>query len=494
VPDRPRPVADSPAGGSSPVPEEYGALGGPLPPAPEEAEQRQRRPFRWRTSRDEEAAAPPEVPRTPVAYARTTDAQPAGEPAPGAPPGRTAAPPGEGRRRQAARTEPAGDVPTGTRPRPAARTEPAAPPGPVTPAERPATAERTPAAGRPAEPSPAAVRPAAAGTPAAAEAPTPAASPGPVERQLGARPTSAPAAAATPEPAARPPAVPPAGAPPAERTPAPGAASPEPVAEPGGGRAPRPDARAAGAQPAVAAEPARSDARRPDSRSRAAGAGRAAGAEPAGPAPAAGPVTPRQGTRAVGAAPSSRAPVATDAPTAAVPVVAPDDAGDAGDQERRRFRIVPAGVPKDRVDERGRVRRPAVTDPPEPEARPAAYLKETVRTRQVIRHFDLASVLRVSLMFYALGLLSVTLAGVVLWNVASTLGIITSIDKSIRTLFDLKSFTLHPLSVLGYGLAAGLVLVIAGALINVLIAMFFNLISDVTGGLVVRVVAEPDDR
>jgi hypothetical protein len=453
VPDRPRPVADSPVGGSSPVPEAYGALGGPLPPAPEEPEQRQRRPFRWRTSRDEEAA-PPELPRTPVSYARTTDAQPAGEP----PPGRSAAPPGEGRRRQATPTEPAADVPTGNRSRSAARTEPAAPPGPVTPAERPGTTEQPPPAGpsAPVEPPSPAVRPAAAGAPAAAEAPTPAAAPGPAERPLGAGPTSAPAAAAAPEPAARPSAEPPAGAPPAES--------------------------------------ARSDARRPDSRSRAAAVGRAAGAEPAGPAPAAVPVTPRQGTRAVGAAPPSRAPVATDAPTAAVPVVAADGAGDAGDRERRRVRIVPAGVAKDRVDERGRVRRPAVTDPPEPEARPAAYLKETVRTRQVIRHFDLASVLRVSLMFYALGLLSVTLAGVVLWNVASTLGIITSIDKSIRTLFDLKSFTLHPLPVLGYGLAAGLVLVIAGALINVLIAMFFNLISDVTGGLVVRVVAEPDDR
>jgi hypothetical protein len=167
--------------------------------------------------------------------------------------------------------------------------------------------------------------------------------------------------------------------------------------------------------------------------------------------------------------------------------VADDDTGG------RRFRVVAPSVLREGVDERGRVRRQKDSGPATPEARPAAYMKETIRTRQVIRHFDLISVARVSLLFYFLGVVSLVLAGVVLWNVAAALGTITSIDKSIRTLFDLTSFTLHPVPVLGYGCAAGVVLMFAGTLMNVLVATIFNLISDVTGGIVVRVVAQPDD-
>jgi hypothetical protein len=85
------------------------------------------------------------------------------------------------------------------------------------------------------------------------------------------------------------------------------------------------------------------------------------------------------------------------------------------------------------------------------------------------------------------------LAGVALWNVASALGTITSIDKSIKTLFDLKTFTLRPGPVLAYSLAGGAILVVIGTLVNVMIAVVFNLISDVTGGLAVRVVSHPDD-
>lgn len=101
--------------------------------------------------------------------------------------------------------------------------------------------------------------------------------------------------------------------------------------------------------------------------------------------------------------------------------------------------------------------------------------------------------LRVSFLFYFLAMVVTLLAGVALWNVASALGTITSIDKSIKTLFDLKTFTLRPLPVLAYSAAAGAVLVVVGSLVNVMIAVVFNLISDVTGGLAVRVVSRADD-
>ncbi|MDQ6783009.1 MAG: DUF3566 domain-containing protein, partial [Actinomycetota bacterium] len=159
----------------------------------------------------------------------------------------------------------------------------------------------------------------------------------------------------------------------------------------------------------------------------------------------------------------------------------------------RRTRVVPA-VPRQRLGPDGRVLTESTTAPAEPEPRPAAFLKETIRTRQVVRHVETWSVLRVSFLFYLLAMVVTLLAGVALWNVASALGTITSIDKSIKTLFDLKTFTLRPLPVLSYSAAGAAALVVVGTLVNTMVAVVFNLISDVTGGVAVRIVAQPDDE
>ncbi|MGI8753333.1 MAG: DUF3566 domain-containing protein [Acidimicrobiales bacterium] len=183
-----------------------------------------------------------------------------------------------------------------------------------------------------------------------------------------------------------------------------------------------------------------------------------------------------------------RAPLEADRPARARTVVHEE----APPRPARRTRVVPA-VPRRRLDPDGRALPASRTSPPEPEPRPAAFLRETIRTRQVVRHVETWSVLRVSFLFYFLGMAVTLLAGVALWNVASALGTITSIDKSIKTLFDLKTFTLRPAPVLAYSVAAGVILVVVGTLVNVMIAVVFNLISDVTGGIAVRVVSRPDD-
>lgn len=187
-------------------------------------------------------------------------------------------------------------------------------------------------------------------------------------------------------------------------------------------------------------------------------------------------------------APTSRSGTVTLAPRPVAPVAS------VASPPVRRSRVVLPAVPRQPVGTDGRIVASSASSPPEPEPRPAAYLKETIRTRQVIRHVDTRTVVRVSLLFYVLGVVVLLLAGVLLWNVATALGTITSIDKSIKTLFDLKAFTLRPLPVLGYGAAFGVVVVIFGTLVNVLASVFFNLISDVTGGVAVRVVAQPDDE
>jgi hypothetical protein len=113
-------------------------------------------------------------------------------------------------------------------------------------------------------------------------------------------------------------------------------------------------------------------------------------------------------------------------------------------------------------------------------------------SRRLVRRVDTWTVFKVSLFFYLLGLAIVIVAGVILWNVASTFGTIASIQKSVRSLFDLTNFVLKPVPLLEYTAAGGGVLALLGTIVNTVAALLYNLISDVAGGVQVVVVTEPD--
>jgi hypothetical protein len=101
--------------------------------------------------------------------------------------------------------------------------------------------------------------------------------------------------------------------------------------------------------------------------------------------------------------------------------------------------------------------------------------------------------LKLSFLFYLCVLLVVLIAGIVLWNIATAVGAVTSIEKFIKSLFDLNSFTLHPGVILEASAAGGIILVILATGINVLAALLYNLISDVVGGVQVIVLEEQDE-
>lgn len=109
------------------------------------------------------------------------------------------------------------------------------------------------------------------------------------------------------------------------------------------------------------------------------------------------------------------------------------------------------------------------------------------RTGSTIRHVDVLSVAKVSLVFYLIILAVVVIASIMLWYAADAFGTLHSIEKSVRTLFDLRSFTLHVAAVALYTCAGGGVLAVAGTLANVLAAVVYNLISDLVGGVKVDV-------
>jgi Transmembrane domain of unknown function (DUF3566) len=116
---------------------------------------------------------------------------------------------------------------------------------------------------------------------------------------------------------------------------------------------------------------------------------------------------------------------------------------------------------------------------------------DRVRSRVTIRHIDVWTVARVSLVFYFLVAVAVVVASVLLWYAANAYGSLTSIEKSVRTLFDLKTFTLHAGRVAEYTAGGGLVLTLVGTLVNVLAALTYNLICDIVGGFRIEVESAP---
>jgi hypothetical protein len=105
------------------------------------------------------------------------------------------------------------------------------------------------------------------------------------------------------------------------------------------------------------------------------------------------------------------------------------------------------------------------------------------RTRRVVRKVDVWTVLKVSFLFYLCVFLVLMVAGVILWNVAQAFNVIHSVEKFIRSIFDLQKFTFRPSVVLQSSALGGAIIVLLGTGANVLAALLYNLISDVVGGV-----------
>src|SRR4029077_15974296 len=96
------------------------------------------------------------------------------------------------------------------------------------------------------------------------------------------------------------------------------------------------------------------------------------------------------------------------------------------------------------------------------------------RARQVIRRFDLWSVLRFSLIFYLCMFLILLVAGIVLWVVATITGVRGNIENFISDLIASK-FHFLGLQLLRGAAIGGLLLVIIGSAANMLMALLYNL-------------------
>ena len=116
------------------------------------------------------------------------------------------------------------------------------------------------------------------------------------------------------------------------------------------------------------------------------------------------------------------------------------------------------------------------------------------KVRRLVRHVEPWSVLKVSLLFYFCLWVILLIAGVILWSFAVGSGTIDNVENFVTELFALKSFEFNADAIFRAGAIGGLVLVVAGSGFTVLMAVLFNLISDVTGGVRFTVVEEETAR
>jgi hypothetical protein len=115
------------------------------------------------------------------------------------------------------------------------------------------------------------------------------------------------------------------------------------------------------------------------------------------------------------------------------------------------------------------------------------------RTRVMIRSISPLSVLKFSLLFYFCVWLIVFLALVIIYALLNAVGAVDSLEKLLGYLFaptgqDISTRGATPIEInegvaFTYLFIGGCVLTVAWALINVLAAFLYNLISDVIGGI-----------
>ena len=136
------------------------------------------------------------------------------------------------------------------------------------------------------------------------------------------------------------------------------------------------------------------------------------------------------------------------------------------------------------------------SSPPRPtyrDRRTAGRLRAR-KVRRLVRHIEPWSVLKISLIFYFCLWVIFLIAGVILWSLAVGSGMIDNVESFLEEILALDSFEFNGDQIFRASALGGLVLVVAGSGFTVLVAVLFNLISDITGGMRITVVEEETAR
>lgn len=110
------------------------------------------------------------------------------------------------------------------------------------------------------------------------------------------------------------------------------------------------------------------------------------------------------------------------------------------------------------------------------------------RVDRVIRRADPWSVMKLAFLFQLSLYVIFMLAGTILWSAAVRTGAIDNVESFITELFGLESFEFNGGQLFRGSAVGGLIMVLVGTGFSVLLAVLFNLISDLIGGVRVSVI------
>jgi hypothetical protein len=118
------------------------------------------------------------------------------------------------------------------------------------------------------------------------------------------------------------------------------------------------------------------------------------------------------------------------------------------------------------------------------------------KVHRLVRHIEPWSMLKISLIFFFCIWVILLTSAVILWQVASSSGIIDNVENFIEEIFALEedSFAFEAGQMFRAYAVGGLVMVVAATGFTVLLAVLFNLISDLTGGVRITVLEEESAR
>lgn len=150
---------------------------------------------------------------------------------------------------------------------------------------------------------------------------------------------------------------------------------------------------------------------------------------------------------------------------------------------------------------------PAIDEPPldpafepafEPsrKVRPAKAKRQERRFRQTIVKVDLWSVTKLALCFYVSAMGVVIVALIALWTVAESTGVIDNVENFIGDLFSSEDFQFVSGEVLRGAVLGAVVLVALMVAFTIIAASFYNIFSELFGGLevVIREEEQPPKR
>jgi hypothetical protein len=121
-----------------------------------------------------------------------------------------------------------------------------------------------------------------------------------------------------------------------------------------------------------------------------------------------------------------------------------------------------------------------VPPPPRPRRRARPRVRKVTR---IVRSVDAWSVFKVAFIFFvAMGVVLIT-AGVLLWNLAQSTGTLDNVEGFFREAFGYDTFELQSEPLFRAGLTLTALFVVAATGLTVVMAVLFNLIADLTGGI-----------